>query len=123
MGGILILISILVPTLLWSDLSNPLVWIVILSTLAFAGIGFADDYIKTVHKHNQGLTGRQKLALQFLTSASSPSHSSTSIAAALTPRASSYLSSKTSAPTSPGSGWATSRTSTGSPSSPSSSSS
>ncbi len=69
MGGVLICISILVPTLLWSDLSNPLVWIVMLSTLAFAGIGFADDYIKVVHKHNQGLTGRQKLALQFATSA------------------------------------------------------
>ena len=68
MGGVLICISILVPTLLWSDLSNPFVWIVMLSTLAFGAIGFADDYIKVVHKHNQGLTGRQKLAFQFLTS-------------------------------------------------------
>ncbi len=68
MGGVLICISILVPTLLWSDLSNPFVWIVMLSTLAFGAIGFADDYIKVVHKHNQGLTGRQKLALQFVTS-------------------------------------------------------
>ncbi len=69
MGGVLICISILVPTLLWSDLSNPFVWIVTLSTLAFGAIGFADDYIKVVHKHNQGLTGRQKLAMQFSTSA------------------------------------------------------
>jgi phospho-N-acetylmuramoyl-pentapeptide-transferase len=69
MGGVLILISILVPTLLWSDLSNPFVWLVMLSTLAFGGIGFADDYIKVVHRRNQGLTGRQKLGLQFLTSA------------------------------------------------------
>jgi phospho-N-acetylmuramoyl-pentapeptide-transferase len=68
MGGILIVISIIVPTLLWSDLSNPLVWVVVLSTLAFAAIGFADDYTKVVNKHNQGLTGRQKLVLQFLTS-------------------------------------------------------
>jgi phospho-N-acetylmuramoyl-pentapeptide-transferase len=68
MGGVLIVISILVPTLLWSDLSNPLVWLVVLSTGAFAAIGFADDYLKVVRKHNQGLTGRQKLALQFLTS-------------------------------------------------------
>jgi phospho-N-acetylmuramoyl-pentapeptide-transferase len=68
MGGVLIVISILVPTLLWSDLSNPLVWLVVLSTAAFAAIGFADDYLKVVRKHNQGLTGRQKLALQFLTS-------------------------------------------------------
>ena len=68
MGGVLICISILVPTLLWSDLSNPFVWIVMLSTLAFGAIGFADDYIKVVHKNNQGLTGRQKLLFQFLTS-------------------------------------------------------
>jgi phospho-N-acetylmuramoyl-pentapeptide-transferase len=69
MGGVLICISILVPTLLWSDLSNPLVWLVMLSTLAFAGIGFADDYIKVVHRRNQGLTARQKLGLQFVASA------------------------------------------------------
>ena len=58
MGGVLICISILVPTLLWADLSNPLVWMVMLSTLAFGAIGFADDYIKVVHKRNQGLTAR-----------------------------------------------------------------
>ncbi len=68
MGGILICISILIPTLLWADLSNAYVWLVMGSTVAFAAIGFADDYTKVVHKHNQGLTGRQKLALQFLTS-------------------------------------------------------
>ena len=68
MGGILICISVLVPTLLWSDLSNPFVWIVVLSTVGFGAIGFADDYIKVVHKQNQGLTARAKLALQFLTS-------------------------------------------------------
>jgi phospho-N-acetylmuramoyl-pentapeptide-transferase len=68
MGGVLICISILVPTLLWTDLSNPFVWLVMLSTLAFACIGFADDYTKVVHKRNLGLTGRQKLALQFLVS-------------------------------------------------------
>ncbi len=68
MGGVLICISILVPTLLWSDLSNPFVWLVMLSTLAFGAIGFADDYIKVVHRRNQGLTARQKLGLQFLAS-------------------------------------------------------
>jgi phospho-N-acetylmuramoyl-pentapeptide-transferase len=68
MGGVLICISILVPTLLWADLSNPLIWVVMLSTLAFGGIGFADDYIKVVKKRSQGLTARQKLALQFLAS-------------------------------------------------------
>ena len=69
MGGVLICISILVPTLLWSDLSNPFVWLVILSTFAFGAIGFADDYIKTVRRNNKGLSGVQKLALQFLASA------------------------------------------------------
>ncbi|HEY6374765.1 MAG TPA: phospho-N-acetylmuramoyl-pentapeptide-transferase [Edaphobacter sp.] len=69
MGGVLICISILVPTLLWSDLSNPFVWLVMLSTLAFGAIGFADDYIKVVHRRNLGLTARAKLGLQFLASA------------------------------------------------------
>lgn len=68
MGGVLICISIIVPTLLWSDLSNAFVWLVMGSTVAFAGIGFADDYIKVLHKRNLGLTSRQKLALQFLAS-------------------------------------------------------
>jgi phospho-N-acetylmuramoyl-pentapeptide-transferase len=66
MGGVLICIAILLPTLLWSDLSNPFVWVVIGSTLAFGAIGFADDYIKIVHRRNLGLTGRAKLGLQFL---------------------------------------------------------
>jgi phospho-N-acetylmuramoyl-pentapeptide-transferase len=69
MGGILICISVLVPTLLWSDLSNPFVWLAMFSMLAFAAIGFADDYIKVVHKQNQGLTSTQKLVLQFIASA------------------------------------------------------
>jgi len=69
MGGVLICISILVPTLLWSDLSNPFVWLVMFSTLAFAAIGFADDYIKVVQKRNLGLTSRQKLFFQLVASA------------------------------------------------------
>jgi phospho-N-acetylmuramoyl-pentapeptide-transferase len=69
MGGVLICISILIPTLLWADLSNPLVWVVTLSMIAFGAIGFADDYIKVVKKRNLGLTARQKLAAQFAASA------------------------------------------------------
>ncbi len=65
MGGVLICISVLVPTLLWSDLSNPFVWIVVLSMMGFGAIGFADDYIKVVHKRNLGLTARAKMALQL----------------------------------------------------------
>jgi len=68
MGGLLIAIAIVVPTLLWADLSNPFVWIAVISTCAFAAIGFADDYIKVVHRRNLGLTARAKLGLQFLTS-------------------------------------------------------
>jgi len=69
MGGVLIAISVLLPTLLWADLSNPLVWMVMLSMLAFAAIGFADDYIKVAHKRNLGLTSRAKFGLQMLVSA------------------------------------------------------
>jgi phospho-N-acetylmuramoyl-pentapeptide-transferase len=69
MGGVLIGISILVPTLLWSDLANPFVWLVMASTLAFGAIGFADDYIKVVKKRSLGLTSRPKLLLQFAASA------------------------------------------------------
>jgi phospho-N-acetylmuramoyl-pentapeptide-transferase len=69
MGGVLICISILVPTLLWSDLSNPFVWLVMFSVVAFGAIGFADDYIKVVHKRNLGLTSKQKLFFQFVASA------------------------------------------------------
>lgn len=65
MGGVLIVISILVPTLLWADLSNPAVWIAVLSTLAFGAIGFADDYIKVVKKRSLGLTFWQKIISQF----------------------------------------------------------
>jgi phospho-N-acetylmuramoyl-pentapeptide-transferase len=66
MGGVLITIAIIVPTLLWADLSNTYIWLAIFSTIAFGAIGFADDYIKVIRKRNLGLTGRAKLILQFL---------------------------------------------------------
>jgi phospho-N-acetylmuramoyl-pentapeptide-transferase len=68
MGGVLIAIAIVVPTVLWADLSNRFVWLAIVSTLAFAVIGFADDYLKVIHRRNLGLTGRRKLGLQIITS-------------------------------------------------------
>ena len=68
MGGVLIVVGIFIPTLLWSDLSNKFVWIVLLSTLAFAAIGFTDDFLKVVHRRNLGLTGRAKLGLQVVVS-------------------------------------------------------
>jgi len=70
MGGLLICVAILVPTLLWSDLSNPFVWLAILATVGFGGIGFADDYIKIVNKRNLGLTARAKMAAQFAVASS-----------------------------------------------------
>ena len=70
MGGVLITIAIVIPTVLWADLSNKFIWVAILATLAFASIGFTDDYLKVVHRRNLGLTGRSKLVLQFLASIS-----------------------------------------------------
>jgi phospho-N-acetylmuramoyl-pentapeptide-transferase len=66
MGGILIIISILIPTLLWANLSNPYVWIAMFSLVSFGLIGFWDDYAKVRRKQNQGLTVRQKFGLQIL---------------------------------------------------------
>ena len=68
MGGVLIVISIVIPTLLWADLTNAFVWLAVLSTIAFAAIGFTDDYTKVIHKRNLGLTARGKLGLQVLVS-------------------------------------------------------
>ena len=66
MGGVLIGIAIIIPTLLWADLSNKFIWITLFATVSFGAIGFADDYIKVVQRRNLGLTGRSKLMLQFL---------------------------------------------------------
>jgi phospho-N-acetylmuramoyl-pentapeptide-transferase len=69
MGGVLIVIAILLPTVLWSDPSNPFIWIAVFSTLAFGAIGFADDYIKVVKRRSLGLTARAKLFWQGLAAA------------------------------------------------------
>ena len=66
MGGVLVLLAVAISTLLWSDLSVVYVWIAVVATLLYGLIGFADDYLKVKRRHNLGLTGRQKLALQFL---------------------------------------------------------
>lgn len=66
MGGGLILISLVISTLLWADLSNKNIWIALLSTIAFATIGYVDDYRKVVQKNPKGLSGRQKLIAQTL---------------------------------------------------------
>jgi phospho-N-acetylmuramoyl-pentapeptide-transferase len=69
MGGVLIVIAILLPTVLWSDPANPFVWIAVCATLAFGAVGFADDYIKVVKRRNLGLTARAKLFWQCLSAA------------------------------------------------------
>jgi phospho-N-acetylmuramoyl-pentapeptide-transferase len=66
MGGLLILTAALVPTLLWADLTNVFVWIAVLSTAGFGGIGFADDYLKIVRRSHHGLWPRYKMAYQML---------------------------------------------------------
>jgi phospho-N-acetylmuramoyl-pentapeptide-transferase len=66
MGGILIIISIVIPTLLWANLSNPYVWIAMFSLVSFGLIGFWDDYAKVRRKQNEGLTVKQKFGLQIL---------------------------------------------------------
>ena len=66
MGGVLISIAILLPTVLWSNPANPFVWITVFSTLAYGAIGFADDYIKVVQRRSLGLTARAKLLWQAL---------------------------------------------------------
>jgi phospho-N-acetylmuramoyl-pentapeptide-transferase len=64
MGGLLILTSVLVPTLLWADLATPFVWVAVLSTAGFGAIGFADDYLKIVRRSHHGLRPRYKLLWQ-----------------------------------------------------------
>ncbi len=68
MGGLLIIISFLAPTLLWADLTSPYVWIAVFATTALGAIGFADDYLKIKRRQSLGLTGRSKLLLQILIS-------------------------------------------------------
>jgi len=69
MGGVLIIISILVPTLLWADLRHLYVWIALFALLTFGVIGFIDDYAKVMNKRNLGLTAKRKFAMQMLVAA------------------------------------------------------
>ena len=66
MGGLLINVSILVPTLLWANLRNTYVWIALLGLIGFGAIGFIDDYLKIRRGKNLGLTARHKILLQLL---------------------------------------------------------
>ena len=64
MGGALILTSIAITTLLWADLSNKYVWVVLLTTLSFGAVGWVDDYRKVVHRNPKGLSAKAKMFWQ-----------------------------------------------------------
>src|SRR5262245_24742463 len=66
MGGVLIVGSVLISTLLWAKLNSTYVWTAMIATLLFAAIGFSDDYSKMAKQRSLGLTGKQKLAAQFV---------------------------------------------------------
>ncbi len=65
MGGLLILASLIISTLLWADLSNRYIWVVLFVTISFASVGFLDDYLKIKKKSSDGLTSMQKIVLQL----------------------------------------------------------
>ncbi|WP_295557033.1 phospho-N-acetylmuramoyl-pentapeptide-transferase [uncultured Hyphomicrobium sp.] len=69
MGGLMILASVTVATLLWSDLANVYVWVVLLVTLAYGGIGFYDDYLKVTKQQSSGFGGWARLGLEMAVAA------------------------------------------------------
>jgi len=66
MGGFVILVSTIVPTLLWADLTNKFIWLVILALILFGGIGFIDDLTKLTNKNGKGIRGSTKFLLQVI---------------------------------------------------------
>ena len=66
MGGVIILTAIIIPTLLWADLSNQYIWLALFITVGYGVIGFVDDYKKVVEKNPRGLSPRQKMFWQVL---------------------------------------------------------
>jgi phospho-N-acetylmuramoyl-pentapeptide-transferase len=66
MGGLLILASAIVPTLLWANLTNAYIWIAVIATTSFGAVGFADDYLKIVRKSHHGLWPRYKMGGQIV---------------------------------------------------------
>ena len=66
MGGVMILAAIVIPTLLWADLSNVYVWTTLFIIVGYGLIGFVDDYRKVVEKNSKGLSARQKMFWQVL---------------------------------------------------------
>ncbi len=66
MGGVLIIIAIVIPAVLWTNLANPFLWLALFALLAYGAVGFADDYGKTVRRQSLGLRARTKFSLQVL---------------------------------------------------------
>lgn len=66
MGGVLILLSVVVPTVLWADLTEPFIQIVLVATLWMGGLGFLDDWLKVVKRQSKGLIATQKVVGQVL---------------------------------------------------------
>ena len=66
MGGVLILFAVSIATIFWADLTNVYIWLVLLVTLCFGGIGFLDDYLMLIKKRNKGLSARSKCILQIV---------------------------------------------------------
>ncbi|MEE2787951.1 MAG: phospho-N-acetylmuramoyl-pentapeptide-transferase [Myxococcota bacterium] len=68
MGGSLVVFAFVIPTILWAELSNLYIWAVLTVTVAFAVIGFIDDYLKLRYRNSKGLSGKYKLLFQFIIS-------------------------------------------------------
>src|SRR4051812_27009056 len=68
MGGLLILITLAIATLIWADLTNRYVWIVLGVTLAFGAIGFFDDFLKVTKRNPKGVSGKVKLVISVIVS-------------------------------------------------------
>ena len=66
MGGILIIFAVVLSTLLWADMTNRYVWLVVVATVGFGAVGFADDYLKFIKRQSKGLSAAQKFTGQFL---------------------------------------------------------
>ena len=66
MGGAMILLAIIIPTLLWADLSNLYIWVTLLVTAGYGAVGFIDDYLKVVRKNSDGISARQKIFWQIV---------------------------------------------------------
>src|SRR5580700_6097357 len=66
MGGLLICVSIIVPTLLWANLKVPSIWVALTGLVSFGAVGLLDDYLKIRRRHNQGLTVAQKFTLEIV---------------------------------------------------------